>query len=286
MMRETPASEHNRSTTPPLQQALDQSERVKEKMEEAALDLSHVNAVLKDDVDAGVPLVNVQHALDKSEAVEVKVQEAADELVAVNVALAEEVAHRDSLERRIRQTSSALTESLAAEEQARHRAMHDAVTTLPNSTLFNDRLDKALEQARRHGWRLAVLFLDLDGFKLINDTHGHDVGDRVLQEVASRLTHSIRGGDSVGRRGGDEFLVLLLEVQADEAAIALATHLAGRTSEPIVVDTTELVVGASIGIAIYPDDARTAPELLKCADTAMYVAKRGKLGVARYASTA
>ncbi len=289
--RGTPPTETNTANAAPLQRALGQSEKVKEKMEEAALELSDVNAVLKEDVAKGAPLVQVRHALGKSEAVEVKVQEAAEELVAVNDALAEEVAERDSLEQRVlqsesalSQSSSALSKSMAAEESARHRALHDALTALPNVTLFGDRLENALEQARRHQWRLAVMFLDLDGFKQINDTHGHDIGDRVLQEVANRLSDSVRGGDSVGRRGGDEFLVLMLEVRDDASAITLATKLSAGIAQPIPVDGIRLTVGTSIGIAVYPDDAKSAADLLKCADVAMYAAKNGRLGVARYAS--
>ena len=256
------ADEIDQGITPPLHRALDQSEKVKEKVEEAAVELSDVNAALKGDVATGVPLVDVQDALGKSEAVELKVQEAAEQLVAVNDALSEEIAERDSLE---------------------HRALHDAVTGLPNGTLFGDRLENALQQARRHSWRLSVLFLDLDGFKQVNDTHGHDVGDCVLKEVATRLVDATRGGDSIGRRGGDEFLVLMLEVQDDASTIILATKLCERVAEPIVIDGIIVTVGMSIGVATYPDDATTAAELLKCADTAMYVAKKGRLGVARYA---
>ncbi|MDX2260123.1 MAG: GGDEF domain-containing protein [Gemmatimonadales bacterium] len=271
--------------TPPLTRALDQTEKVKEKVAEAAAELSDVNEVLKENVAEGAPPLKVRHALDKSEAVEVKVLEAAEELVAVNKALTEEVADRDALEHRVRQGESALIASVAAEEASRRRALHDAVTGLPNSTLFSDRLEKALEQADRHGWRFAVLFLDLDGFKQINDTHGHDIGDRVLQEVAERLRHSVRGADSVGRRGGDEFLVLALEVKDDNAAVALATKICDRLAEPMEFGGVTVTVGTSIGIAIYPDDANRPTDLLKCADIAMYVAKQGRLGVARYVAS-
>jgi diguanylate cyclase len=270
------------TSAPPLHRALDQSEKVKEKVEEAALELSDVNAALKEDAAKGVPLVQVQRALERSEGVEVKVQEAAQELVAVNEVLAEEVAERSVMENRILASESALSDSLAAEELARHRALHDAVTGLPNVTLFGDRLANALDQALRHRWRLAVLFLDLDGFKQINDTHGHDVGDRVLQDVARRLQEATRDSDSVGRRGGDEFLVLMLELQDDASALMLATKLRESIAERILVDGLSLTVESSIGIAVFPDDATTASQLLKCADVAMYVAKKGRLGVARF----
>lgn len=271
--------------TPPLARALDQTEKVKEKVAEAAAELSDVNEVLKENVAEGAPPVKVRHALEKSEAVEVKVLEAAEELVAVNKALTEEVADRDALEHRVRQGESALLASVAAEEASRHRALHDAVTGLPNSTLFSDRLETALEQADRHAWRLAVMFLDLDGFKQINDTHGHDIGDRVLQEVAERLGDTIRGADSIGRRGGDEFLVLALELTDDGAAIVLATKICDRIAEPMVFGGVTVTVGTSIGIAIYPDDARRPTDLLKCADIAMYAAKQGRLGATRYVAS-
>ncbi len=270
------------SSDPPIHRALDQSERVKTKVEQAARELSAVNAALTDDVATGAPLVNVRQALDKSEAVELKVQEAAEELVAVNDALADEVAERNWLEDRVREGAAALSASQAAEELARHRALHDAVTTLPNGTLFADRLESALEQARRHHWRLAVMFLDLDGFKQINDAHGHDLGDHVLQLVAKRLVDSIRAGDSVGRRGGDEFLVLMLELQDDVAALVLARKLATRLADPMQLKGVSLSVGASIGVAVYPDDAITGATLLRCADEAMYVAKRERTGVTRF----
>jgi diguanylate cyclase (GGDEF)-like protein len=278
---------------PPLHRALDQSEKVKDKVEAAAAELADVNAVLEGDIAHGVPLVQVRQALNKSQAVEIKVQEAAEELVAVNEALAEEVAERDALEHRMLENASALSVSttalsisLAAEESARHRALHDALTELPNGTLFGDRLDTALEQARRHQWRLAVMFIDLDGFKQLNDAYGHDTGDRVLQAVATRLSGAVRGGDSVGRRGGDEFLVLLLELLDDASAMAFARKLCERIASPIAIDREGHTVGVSIGIAVYPDDADTAAGLLKAADAAMYDAKKNRTGVARYANVA
>lgn len=280
-----PASHSGSTRVAPLLQALDQSEKVKEKVAEAAVELSDVNARLKDGVARGVTLGTVQGALDKSEAVEEKVQEAAEELVAVNDALAVEVSERDSLHDRIEKSASALSKSVAAEESARHRALHDAVTGLPNVTLFGDRLENALEQAHRHTWRLAVMFLDLDGFKAINDAHGHDVGDRVLQVVAQRLHEAVRGGDSVARRGGDEFLVLMLEVQDDASTLLLASRICARIAEPMVFEEATFTVGTSLGIAVFPEDAETPAELLRGADLAMYVAKKGRIGIARFTSS-
>lgn len=269
---------------PPLKQALDQSEKVKEKVEDAAVDLSDVNDTLKEDGEGTVPLDKVKQALAKSEGVEAELKEAAEELVTVNEELTKEIAERDALEHRVRQGESAVSVSKAAEEEARHRALHDPITELPNITLFSDRLEQALEHADRHAWRLAVMFIDLNGFKEVNDRHGHDVGDRVLQEVAMRLTETVRAADSLARRGGDEFLVLALEVQDDDSISTLAHKLCERIGEPMDVDGTTINVSASIGIAVYPEDAMSAAALLKCADLAMYVAKREKTCVVRHAT--
>jgi diguanylate cyclase (GGDEF)-like protein len=260
----------------PLSQALTQSERVHEKVEQAAVDLSSVNAVLKNEIAEGVPLANVEAALNQSEAVEVKVQEAAAELVAVNDTLAQEIDERHHLEDQLSESDAALSQSRAEERQSRHSALHDAVTGLPNLTLFNDRLRIALAQAARHAWRLAVMFIDIDDFKEVNDTRGHDVGDRVLQTVARRLTSTVRAGDTVGRRSGDEFLFLMLEVKDGADVVALATKISDGIAEAFEIEGAKMTVKASIGIALYPDDGRSPRELLEHADAAMYAAKRQK----------
>src|SRR4051812_35636238 len=203
-----PATSHNLA---PLSRALDQSEQVQGKVEQAAVDLCLVNEELKDEIAMGVPLAKVESALHLSQTIEVNVQDAAAELVVVNDALAVEIVQRHHLEDQLSKSSAALSESRAQEKESRHNALHDAVTGLPNLTLFNDRLRSALALAERHAWRLAVMFIDLDEFKLINDARGHDVGDRVLQMVAQRLQTVIRGGDTVSRRSGDEFLFLMLD---------------------------------------------------------------------------
>jgi diguanylate cyclase (GGDEF)-like protein len=164
-------------------------------------------------------------------------------------------------------------------QQSRHDALHDGVTGLPNLTQFKDRLENALAQAQRHDWRLAVMIIDLDALKSINDTHGHDVGDRVLQLVARRLQTMVRGGDSVGHRGGDEFLFLMLEAKDEANAAGFAGTIIERIGEACGVDGASLTVGSSIGIALYPEDGRTAGELLEHADLAMYAAKRQRKGV-------
>ena len=260
-------------TVAPISRALDQSEQVQDKVKQAAADLSSVNAVLKDEIANSGTLAKVELALDGSEAVEAKVQEAAVELAAVNDALAEEIDERHDLERRLSHSDDALAASRVQERRSRHDALHDATTGLPNMTLFHDRLGNALAQAQRHTRPLAVMFIDVDEFKQVNDTHGHDIGDRVLQMMAQRLQASIRGGDTASRRGGDEFVILALDADAPSAA-DLSARIADSVAQICHIDGVSLTVTASIGIALYPEDGSSAQELLKQADMAMYAAKR------------
>jgi len=263
-----------------LARTLDQSEDVQVKVEEAAEDLATVNTALKQDTAmTGEQRREVKQALAKSAQIEVKVQESADELETVNDALTDEIEERADLEHQLSRSKTALSASRAQEKQSRHDALHDGVTGLSNLTLFKDRLDNALSQAQRHDWRLAVMFIDLDAFKSINDRYGHDVGDRVLQLVARRLEALVRGGDTVSRRGGDEFLFLMLEAKDEANAVAFAATLIERIGEACEVDGASLTVSSSVGIALYPEDGRTAQELLKHADLAMYAAKQQRKGV-------
>jgi diguanylate cyclase (GGDEF)-like protein len=222
--------------------------------------------------------VKVERALNQSEVVEANIQEAAAELVAVNDMLAAEIDERRGLEEQLTRSHAALTRSRAAERSARHSALHDAMTGLANLTLFNDRLRVALAQAERHSRRLAVMFIDLDGFKAINDAHGHDAGDRVLQQVAQRLEGMVRAGDTVSRRSGDEFLFLMLEAQDRAQVATLSGRIAACIAEVCDIDGAELTVKACIGVAVYPEDGRSAQELLDHADAAMYAAKQQKPG--------
>jgi diguanylate cyclase (GGDEF)-like protein/PAS domain S-box-containing protein len=160
-----------------------------------------------------------------------------------------------------------------ARAQLVHMAQHDALTGLPNRILLNDRLAQAMALAQRQGKQLALMFLDLDHFKYINDSLGHGVGDHLLLSVAQRLTGAVRASDTVCRQGGDEFVVLLADVEhAEDAALSAQKILAALTT-PHPVDGHELHVTVSIGISIYPDDAVDADTLIKNADTAMYHAK-------------
>jgi diguanylate cyclase (GGDEF)-like protein/PAS domain S-box-containing protein len=157
--------------------------------------------------------------------------------------------------------------------QMEYSAQHDVLTGLPNRMLLSDRIGQAIALSRRHGKKVAVLFLDLDGFKHVNDSLGHSIGDRLLQSVGKRLGDCVRASDTVSRQGGDEFVVLLSEVQqAEDVAISARRILeAVATAHP--VETHNLHVTASIGISVYPDDGTDAETLIKNADTAMYQAK-------------
>ena len=170
-------------------------------------------------------------------------------------------------------------ESRMRERRANHEALHDGVTGLPNLALFKDRLESALAQAQRHDWRLAVLFLDLEAFKSINERHGREIGDRVLKVVAQRLQALLRGGDTVAHRGGDEFLLLALEARDEANVLAFAGTILERIAQACEVDGASLTVGASIGIAVYPEDGRSGRELLRHADLAMCAAIEQKKGV-------
>ena len=157
--------------------------------------------------------------------------------------------------------------------QMLHLAEHDALTDLPNRLLLNDRLARTIALARRYGRRVAVLFLDCDRFKHINDTLGHAVGDQVLRSVSKRLVTCVRESDTVSRHGGDEFLILLSEVdQADDAAL-IAEKIVASIAEPHLVAGHELTLTASVGIALYPEDGHDVQSLIMHADTAMYHAK-------------
>jgi diguanylate cyclase (GGDEF)-like protein len=158
-------------------------------------------------------------------------------------------------------------------QQMAHLAEHDALTGLPNRLLLNDRVDRAVASAQRHENLVAVISLDLDGFKHINDSLGHPIGDKLLQSVARRLMDCVRATDTVSRQGGDEFVVLLSETKQPEDAATLSGRLLKAVAEPYSIEQHDLHITASIGVSIYPDDGPDAETLIKNADTAMYQAK-------------
>src|SRR5882724_10280363 len=157
--------------------------------------------------------------------------------------------------------------------QMTHSTQHDLLTGLPNRVLLNDRLSQAIALALRHGRKVAVLVFDLDGFKHINDSLGHPIGDKLLQSVANRLVDSVRGSDTVSRQGGDEFVVLLSEVAQSEDAAITARRTLQAVAEAHSIDEHDFHITTSIGVSVYPDDGLDAETLIKNADTAMYQAK-------------
>jgi diguanylate cyclase (GGDEF)-like protein/PAS domain S-box-containing protein len=164
-------------------------------------------------------------------------------------------------------------ESRAMAQKMSHLAKHDVLTGLPNRALLEDRLEQGIALAARHSRQLAVLFIDLDDFKHINDSLGHRVGDQLLKAVADRITPCVRHSDTVSRQGGDEFIVLLAEISHQEDASLIADKIRAAILEPYLLDTHYLQLTASIGISVYPGDAEHAEVLLQHADTAMYHAK-------------
>ncbi len=176
---------------------------------------------------------------------------------------------------------SDITERKLHDERLTHQALHDFLTGLPNRTLFEDRFRQSVANAKRHPQHIAILFIDLDGFKAINDTLGHHIGDALLCVISQRLQDSVRESDTVSRHGGDEFACLLTELPTQQEATRIAETIFQTLQHPITVDDHKLNVTASIGIAVYPDHGLQLKELMSCADAAMYEAKRS--GRDRYA---
>jgi diguanylate cyclase (GGDEF)-like protein len=165
---------------------------------------------------------------------------------------------------------TALLAAHRTREELRTLAYHDNLTGLPNRSLLHDRLGVAITHARRQGTRLAVLFLDLDDFKTVNDSYGHALGDRLLVELAGRVRGSVRAGDTVARFGGDEFVVLLDEVSGTADAAHVAAKVLEALRAPFRIDGQEVTVAASVGMSLFPDDGVSCDELLRQADAAMY----------------
>lgn len=264
-----------------LDTALDQSQEVKVKVESCAEDLGSANDLAKARMANGATTLSATQALQNGLAVELKIQGCADDLQLVSDNLAHGVDEVKAVEQALDRSRAALAESEAAlalsrnaERAASELAMHDQKTGLPNRTLFDDRLAQAIAGADRHGWMLAVMFLDLDRFKVVNDTHGHAAGDAVLSVVAQRLMRNARDEDTVCRNGGDEFLYLLINPKDRESIGRIAGSVRDEVECPIGLGAVQFVITPSIGIALYPDHGASGPILIAHADAAMYRAKQ------------
>ncbi|MDO8313037.1 MAG: GGDEF domain-containing protein [Sideroxyarcus sp.] len=159
-------------------------------------------------------------------------------------------------------------------EKVLHLAHHDALTELPNRTLFYDRLNQAIAKARRDKELIAVLYMDLDGFKLINDTLGHDAGDALLRETAKRVVACVRESDTVARMGGDEFTVILCNARTPRSIDLVARKIIDAIASPFLINGKSCSVSISIGISLYPNNGETPDQLVKIADATMYSAKQ------------
>ncbi len=256
-----------------LSKVIAHSESIKDLVQVCADDLSVVNTVLKEELSITNSKPSVKNAVKKNTTVENKVQLAVDQLEVVNNALKDEVKERENIEKE-------LNEVTLEKDIATHASLHDLLTGLPNRALFYDRLGHGLEQAKRNGWNLAVMFLDLDNFKQINDKHGHDVGDKVLLTFAKKLKDNTRSGDSICRLGGDEFLYLLMDIKSELEVTKIIEKLIKTIALPSNGLEENFVVKLSIGISLFPKNASSLEGLIKSADTAMYAAKKSKLGYA------
>jgi diguanylate cyclase (GGDEF)-like protein len=252
---------------------LAQSQHLDALVKECAQALSSINVELRREWVGSNQLPRLESACEESEAVERKLRGASQELSFVRQALESELRERIMVDHQ-------LAAAVEQEEGSRQAAFHDVLTGLPNRSLFNNRLEHAFAQTRRHGSTLAVMFVDLDDFKIINDARGHDAGDGVLQAVAARLEESVRREDTVSRHGGDEFLCLLTDVRAKGNIVAIAKKLTRAIEAPCQLRIGDLdislTIKASIGISIFPKDGSTVEALVKSADEAMYRAKRTK----------
>ncbi|MEN3291549.1 MAG: hypothetical protein V7642_802 [Burkholderiales bacterium] len=277
-----------------LVDALTHSAQIEARVEECADEISSITALLKEDISPQNTLRDAEQALAQSEQVRQKIEQCAEELHSLNAALSQEMRERRKSERALAgmqvrligaqidvlEARSELTRVKDEKERARYFAFHDALTGLANGNLFCDRLEHALAHAKRHRSMLAVICIDVDKFKNINEVHSHYVGDRVLQAVAQRLQASMRAADTVSRKEGDQFLLLMEDLADEGTAELLARKILHTISQGLDVEGLHLTVSASIGVAGYPHDGETAETLINNAESAVSDAKRE---VARFA---
>jgi len=267
-----------------LTEVLGQSQHIHALIKQSAEGLSSVNS----DIERALATLPLQAAalcrggemksvLDKNAAVLRQLQAVSVNLTAMSQSL--QIAIRDRT-----MVDHQLAASEEQEEGARHAALHDQLTTLPNRALFNDRLEHGIAQAKRHNWILAVMFVDLNKFKDVNDTFGHQAGDAVLRTVAMRLTRTTRNADTISRFGGDEFLCVLTSIHEEHEIAMIAAKILKAIQAPCDLHVGDDIINprleASIGISVFPKDGASAAVLINRADEAMYAAKESKSGFA------
>ena len=255
-----------------------QSEHIHELIAQSTEELSSVNTDIKRELAKSDSLLpGVRNALERNEAATRQLRDASAGLAAVNQSLLIEIRDRTMVDHQ-------LAAALEQEEGSRNAGLHDPLTGLPNRVLFQDRLEHGIAQATRHRWILAVMFVDLDDFKSINDSYGHQAGDAVLQAVAMRLRHSTRTEDTVSRYGGDEFLCVLTPLHEERHIATIAAKIRAAIQAPLEVCVGDVIVNlcleASVGISVFPKDGASPAALIQRADEAMYGAKGNKSGFA------
>lgn len=260
-----------------LAEVLQTSTQVSEMVEECSAELADVNDNMQKNMRYPEPRVGSQVALQKNQAVEEKVAHVAGKIAAVNSNLSAHVRNGGAM-------SDEMAELVKREASARHSALHDGLTGLPNRALLDDRLAHGLAMAMRHQRGLAVMFMDLDSFKPVNDTYGHAAGDQVLKTVATRLLENTRSDDTASRYGGDEFVYLMMDVKSEADVAQFAEKLLASLQVPFKLKNgsgdVQLTIAASIGIALFPEHGMSADGLMNLADAAMYLAKQSRSGYA------
>lgn len=260
-----------------LTRVLGQSEHIHALIKQAAEELSSLSAGAKREPSNPEAPPEVSVAVEINDAISRRLQEASENMAAVNQALQIEIRDRTMVDYQ-------LAAAVEQEEGSRSAALRDYLTGLPNRVLFKDRLEHGIAQAKRHQRKLGLMFVDLNNFKNINDTYGHQVGDAVLQGVATRLQHNTRNDDTISRYGGDELLYLLTQLHDQADITMIAAKILEAIRAPLEIRAGDVVVifrlEASIGMSMYPAHGVTASALIKRADEAMYVAKENKSGFA------
>jgi diguanylate cyclase (GGDEF)-like protein len=252
-----------------LIEMLGQSEQVQELIRQSVEELSSATN--------GDALFGADNVFDSRLGVTRQLRDASKKLTTVIQSLRVEIRDRNMIDH-------LLAAAVEQEEGARSASLHDGLTGLPNHLLFKDRLEQGIAQAKRHRWTLAVMFIDLDNFKTVNDTYGHQAGDSVLQTVATRLRHITRQDDTISRYGGDEFLYLLSQIRDERDISVIADNILKAIQAPCQENVLDVdanpIVKASIGISVYPRDGTTVGALIRSADGAMYEAKEDGSGYA------